>query len=61
MARKHDYNHRGITGGIILIALGLAFLLDQFYDINIWRFWPVILIVVGIVALKNGLDERNRQ
>lgn len=58
MTHKHDHSHMGVTGGIILIALGSAFLLDQFYDINILKFWPVILIVVGIVALKNGLDER---
>lgn len=56
MIRRHD--RYGITGGVILVVLGVAFLIDQFWDVNIWRFWPVILIVVGIVAIKDSLDQR---
>src|SRR4030043_1137808 len=44
-------------GPAILITLGVIFLLNNFgvlpWDIwtNIWKFWPVILILVGIEAL----------
>jgi predicted membrane protein len=42
--------------GAILIALGTLFLLDHLGIINvnaIWKYWPVILIVVGIAKFVN--------
>jgi hypothetical protein len=51
-----------LVWGIILIVVGLIFLLEQF-DIDIfdqvWRFWPLILIVWGANKLWLGLKERN--
>jgi hypothetical protein len=48
--------------GIILIVVGAIFLLQQL-DIDIfdqvWRFWPLILIVWGANKLYLGLKERN--
>jgi membrane protein DedA with SNARE-associated domain len=48
--------------GIILIVVGGIFLLEQF-DIDVfdqvWRFWPLILIVWGANKLWLGLKERN--
>ncbi|HSX58540.1 MAG TPA: DUF5668 domain-containing protein [Candidatus Saccharimonadales bacterium] len=41
-------------GAIVLIALGAVFLLNNFgvlpWDIwqNIWKFWPVLLILIGV-------------
>jgi membrane protein DedA with SNARE-associated domain len=50
--------------GIILIVVGGIFLLEQF-DIDVfdqvWRFWPVILIVWGANKLWLGLKERNER
>jgi Domain of unknown function (DUF5668) len=47
--------------GIILILVGGIFLLQQF-DIDIfdqvWRFWPVILIIWGANKLWLGLKDR---
>lgn len=62
MARRHDYYglHYGITGGVVLVVLGVAFLIDQFWDIDIWKFWPVILIVVGIIAIRDNLGQRKQ-
>lgn len=37
--------------GLLLIGLGGAFLLDQFGLVDIdelWRYWPLILVVLGI-------------
>lgn len=46
------------VGAALLIGLGLLFLLDNF-DIpvfqSIGRFWPVILIVIGLVLLQNRI------
>jgi len=50
--------------GIILIVVGGIFLLQQFnvdvFD-QVWRFWPVILIVWGANKLYLGLKERRER
>jgi hypothetical protein len=54
---------RGKTGsfafGLILILLGGVFLLDQFYFIDawdyLWRFWPLILIIIGAAKIIDYL------
>jgi hypothetical protein len=41
-------------GAIILIGLGVLFLLDELGALNfdwIWRFWPLILIALGVRIL----------
>ncbi len=47
---------RGLTGAILLIALGVALLLDNLGVISVdWlgllRFWPVILVLIGLDLL----------
>jgi predicted membrane protein len=45
--------------GIIVLLLGILFLLENlgyFYVGNIWQFWPVILIAMGIARI---LDSRS--
>lgn len=51
-----------LVAGLILIALGLAFTLDNLGLMevelnNVWRFWPLILIVIGVAKLLR-LEER---
>lgn len=50
-----------LVWGVILIVVGAIFLLEQFnidvFD-QVWRFWPVILIVWGANKLWLGLKER---
>jgi hypothetical protein len=42
------YNSGGIIGGTILIALGLLFLLAQFFNFQAWGFtWPFFVIGIG--------------
>jgi hypothetical protein len=51
-----------LVWGIILIVVGAIFLLQQLnIDIfdQVWRFWPLILIVWGANKLYLGLKERN--
>jgi hypothetical protein len=45
---------RNVTGGVILILLGIFFLLTNFGYVHweqLWKFWPVILIVAGLGML----------
>ena len=47
--------------GLLIMLLGTAFLLEQldFYDIReVWRFWPMVLIAVGLVQLLRPGDGR---
>ncbi|HOW86346.1 MAG TPA: DUF5668 domain-containing protein [Candidatus Aminicenantes bacterium] len=50
--------------GVILIVVGALFLLQQlgidFFD-EVWRFWPVILIIWGANKIWLGLKERNER
>jgi len=53
-----------LVWGIILIIIGGVILLEQL-DIDVfdqvWRFWPVILIIWGANKLWLGLKERNER
>ncbi|HVT43792.1 MAG TPA: DUF5668 domain-containing protein [Thermoanaerobaculia bacterium] len=52
-----------LTGGIILVVLGVAFLLHQIdflriYDV--WRFWPLILIALGLARIISPTERKSR-
>ncbi len=50
-AHRH---HRGVWLGVALIAAGAYFLLDNFgvfNAIDLGRYWPVLLIAIGLVFL----------
>lgn len=54
--RRHDGGARGITGAIILIGLGVAFLLQNlgvagFDWFSLLRYWPALLILFGLDLL----------
>jgi len=52
------------AGPIILIVLGVLFLLNTLdvfrWSWNIWRFWPVILIAIGLVLLRRRFGGGGR-
>ena len=56
----HCYRHRmtrtsgSLIPGLIVIAIGLLFLLENLNVIYVedwWRYWPVLLIVIGFAKL----------
>ncbi len=51
-----EHERRGGVGfGIALILIGGLLLANQFLPgIDLWRFWPLIIIAVGISALFKG-------
>ena len=47
----------GIVGSVAVIALGVLFLLDNLGIVpfrEVWRYWPVILIALGVVRLVDS-------
>jgi phage shock protein C len=49
--KKHK-NNGSITGGVILITLGVLFLIDQFIPgVDFGDLWPVVLVVIGVVMI----------
>lgn len=47
-------NGRDRSGGLFLLIIGVLFLLTQLHILSwgqIWRFWPVVLIVIGVGML----------
>jgi hypothetical protein len=53
--RKSAFSMTGrIVAGVILIALGVAFTLDNMDLIDmssVWQFWPLILVALGLGKL----------
>lgn len=58
-----SYSRRAPVGPILLIFFGVVFLLDSLHLIEfreVGRFWPVLLIVVGIYMLYSRLTAATR-
>jgi hypothetical protein len=54
--KRHSYGHFGV--GLFLLIAGVALMLDKFDIFNageIWHYWPIIIIAVGLGKL---LDAR---
>jgi hypothetical protein len=47
-----------IRGPVIMITIGLLFLLDRLTPLSFSRTWPIILIVVGGLALAGSTRSR---
>jgi hypothetical protein len=46
--------HTGLVPGLLVIGAGVLFLLDNLNVIYVeewWRFWPFVLIVIGLAKL----------
>ena len=59
MEKKNEKDN--YIGGVILIAIGVLFLLDNLgFAVNFGRFWPVILIILGVWMLIKNLGTAGR-
>lgn len=45
----------GVGWGVVLIVLGLLLLAEEFTTIDVWRFWPVLIIALGVSAIIKGV------
>jgi hypothetical protein len=54
MAKK-SHSNETLIWGLILVSLGIIFLLQKLLNIEIfaqiWQFWPLALIIWGVVLI----------
>ena len=57
--KNFSYNSRGIFWGIFIAAFGVILLLKNLGIIteDIWKLWPVLLILLGIKILLRRISE----
>ncbi|KAA6300840.1 MAG: hypothetical protein EZS26_003005 [Candidatus Ordinivivax streblomastigis] len=56
--------HRHVVGGLILIAIGTYFLpshLNIWWAWNMQTYWPLFIILIGIIVLLKGLFNKNHR
>jgi phage shock protein C len=57
--RRYDGS---LIAGMILILIGLVFLADRYIPhIHFWHYWPLILVVIGIVLIYNAFSKPKNQ
>lgn len=51
-----------MIAGLILVFIGLVALIDNFTPwVWIWKLWPVVLILIGVVILINSQKNNNHE
>ncbi len=47
-----------LWSGVMFIILGIIFLLQEFFSaLNFEDFWPVLLIITGIIIMYDGYKK----
>lgn len=60
--KKIDQNKSSLILGVILITIGTLFLMSRIIPrIDFINFWPVLLLIVGIVMIVIGFKERQNK
>ncbi len=49
------------TTGLILIIIGVLFLINNFSEIEFSKYWPVILIVIGVYKIYKSNENNSQQ
>ena len=49
---------RAVRGPVVLITLGVLLALDHFQSVDFRRTWPVLIIVFGLMKLKETVARR---
>jgi hypothetical protein len=61
---RNPRSGRGLVGGLLIIAIGVIFLLDQRGIVSAGHvfhiFWPAFFILLGLQDLLGGYDARKR-
>jgi len=64
MGRRRRSAGGSLVVGLVLIALGALFLADNVgFDIpgSVWRYWPFLLLAMGIARFAFGGDPDDRR
>jgi phage shock protein C len=57
-SKGKDNKSRGITGGLILIVIGVIFLINIFTDFRFRDLWPVLVITLGVIIVASGFMNK---
>ncbi|MCX6232070.1 MAG: PspC domain-containing protein [Bacteroidetes bacterium] len=58
--KEKKKNKGNLTGGLVLITLGVLFLIARFVPhIYFHDLWPILLIVIGVSMLMRNLGKKN--
>jgi len=58
---NNNRKHSRVIGGLILLGLGILFLINNFLPrFNFGRFWPLILVIVGLAILAGSFKRKTR-
>lgn len=50
-----------ITGGLVLIAIGVIFLINIFTDLAFRDIWPIVVIALGVIIVISGFVNKKSQ
>ncbi len=62
-SRRGRSSHGRLIVGIVFMLLGTLFLLDTVFYIDvgdIWQFWPLILVTIGVLKVVRPRRRRSR-
>ena len=54
---QHGPKRGSAVAGWILVVLGVLFILNNFYILDFEKFWPVILIAIGVILLAKRKSQ----
>jgi predicted membrane protein len=58
--RRHGHGRHGIFFGALICAVGVILLLDHLGYVSadhLWRFWPLIIVIVGVANLTDATQR----
>lgn len=62
MHRRRRFQDGDFVGGLIMVGIGTYFLLREFgYLWPLHKFWPVILIIIGIALIAGSIRSGGRR
>lgn len=54
--RPEKRARNGAGFGVFLVVLGCVLLINELFpSIDVWRYWPALIIIAGVVVLVRGL------
>ncbi len=58
-----EHGSKGVFWPLMAIGAGVLFLLQNLGLLppDTWRYWPIILVVIGLMGLAEGTARRKRK
>ena len=58
----NNNNTTKLWSAVMFIILGVIFLIEQFFPkLDFEDFWPVLLIITGVIMIFSGLDSKKEK